>query len=145
MQQAVNFDSIPQQYTDPLRRCFDSVFGSVAPSALSEDADILRLKRIAAGLAAMKPDMEALAGIQAAGLSVIQDRRMALCGIHDFIESANLRECRNIIGSLIERVSTLIGVAHELEDAFDVIGREIAAESDPSDSLRSHMERRDEC
>ena len=125
----------------------NSVIDLIAPPA-SNDAEVRRNQHIIATLCAIRPHMEMLGGViegtQAAGLSAIQTRRIELCGIHDFIESASLIECRNIIGSLIERVSTLTGGAHELEDAFDVIGREIAAESDPSDSLRSHMERRDE-
>ena len=125
----------------------NSVIDLIA-SPVPNDAKVRRNQHIIATLRAIQPHMKALGGeiegTQAAGLSAIQTRRIELCGIHDFIESASLIECRNIIGSLIERVSTLTGGAHELEDAFDVIGREIAAESDPSDSLRSHMERRDE-
>lgn len=45
-----------------------------------------------------------------------------------FINEASLQECKLIIDDLIDRVSTLVGVAPELEDAACAINREIMAD-----------------
>ena len=45
------------------------------------------------------------------------------CG--GFIKDANLHECKWIINELIDRVSSLVGCATELEDAACVIQKEI--------------------
>lgn len=48
--------------------------------------------------------------------------------IAGFIAAASLQECKLIIDDLIDRVSTLVGLAPELEDAAHSINRSIMAE-----------------
>ena len=43
----------------------------------------------------------------------------------DYIETADLRQCGVIVGSLIDRVARLVGCAPELEDAYCSIAREL--------------------
>lgn len=45
-----------------------------------------------------------------------------------FIAAANLQECKLITDDLIDRVSTLVGLAPELEDAAASLNRSIMAE-----------------
>lgn len=46
-----------------------------------------------------------------------------------FIAAASLQECKLIIDDLIDRVSTLVGLAPELEDAAASLNRSIIAET----------------
>lgn len=148
---------------------FQSVFGAMPAPAKEYDRDVERLKRIADGLKAMRPDMEALAGTQAAGLSKIRQRQYERCATHDFIESASLHECKSVLDSMIDRVVTLTGSASELEDAASAIADALEYEACPAncpcdscaaarsdeaydrkinaeaaDSLRAYTEARDE-
>ena len=52
-------------------------------------------------------------------------RRYAKLNAGAFIKDADLRECLWIINELIERVSSLVGDAAELEDAACVIIKEM--------------------
>lgn len=67
-----------------------------------------------------------------------------LVGIESFIGEASRLECKHIINMLIDRVSTLDGLAPELEDAACSLTRSIEADGDAADSLRAYMEGRDE-
>lgn len=47
--------------------------------------------------------------------------------ISEFIVGASLQECKLIVDDLIDRVSTIVGLAPELEDAAVSINRSIMA------------------
>lgn len=99
MQTAIK--EMPEQLGEPLRNMFADIFGL--------------------------PDVQAM--IPAARAKAARNRRTEeLEELRDFIVDADLRECNQIISSLIERVSTLLGCAPELEDAQCVIAHEISME-----------------
>lgn len=52
-----------------------------------------------------------------------------LVSVAKFIGSAGLVECKLIINELVDRVSTLVGCATELEDASCALTREIESEN----------------
>jgi hypothetical protein len=56
----------------------------------------------------------------------LQARKGAMFEIGEFIEMADLLECKWVINELIDRVSTLTGCANHLEDAVADINRELA-------------------
>ena len=94
-----------------------------------------KLAIIAKHLQEMRPLMESLAGskttIDEAHSKAIRESRLPeIVGIANFIGTASLMECKLIINELIDRVSSLVGVASELEDASCMLSREIGAQCD---------------
>jgi hypothetical protein len=65
---------------------------------------------------------------KAAKMSRLDD----LVDVARFIEGASLLECKHIINSLVDRVSSLVGSASELEDASDALMKEINYEAHPA-------------
>lgn len=97
---------------------------AITPPPVEHDAEVLKMDNV---LRAFAP----LAGTQAAGLAKIRRRQHELCATHDFIESSDLRECKSVLDSLIDRVSTLTGSASELEDAASAIADQMEYEACP--------------
>ena len=87
-----------------------------------------KLQIIAKHLQEMRPLMEKLAGSKPSyshRKAVLDSRLSELVEIANFIGTANLMECKLIINELIERVSSVVGVASELEDASCMLSKEI--------------------
>ena len=77
------------------------------------------------------PDMLAMmesARAKADRMSRLDD----LVDVARFIEGASLVECKHIINSLVDRVSSLVGSASELEDASDALMKKINYEAYPA-------------
>ena len=76
------------------------------------------LEQIANHLKAMRPDMQRLAGIGDA---------MAESRVLEYIETADMQQCKDIIDALANRVVSLCGDASSLEDAACQLEAEIEA------------------
>lgn len=78
------------------------------------------LTQIANHLRAMRPDMQRLAGI---GDAMTESR------VIEYIERADMEQCKAIVDALMDRVGDLLGDATHLEDA----SAQLAAEIDTQD------------
>ena len=96
------------------------------------------LEIIAKHLQEMRPLMESLAGSKRSideqsidrlhSKAVRESRLPEVVEIANFIGIASLMECKLIINELIERVSSLTGIACELENASCMLSKEIAGD-----------------
>lgn len=77
------------------------------------------LMQIANHLKAMHPDMQRLAGI---GDAIAESR------VLEYIDGANLEQCKDIVDALVNRVGDLLGDATHLEDAAAQLASEIEAQ-----------------
>lgn len=87
------------------------------------------LEQIIDSLRAMRPHMKAM------GDALNRRNRLdELVEIETFISQASRLECKHVINMLIDRVSTLDGLAPELEDAAYSLTCSIEADDDAADS-----------
>lgn len=76
------------------------------------------------------PDLRVIQGMlnQAHCKAIAQSREEDVTDALAVVAGASLIECKRFVDALVERVSSLVGVAIELEDAAFVLENEIAAE-----------------
>lgn len=79
------------------------------------------LEQIIEGLRAMREPMIEMGN---------HDSIWEVSEIETFIKQASRKECKHIIDALIDRVSTLDGLAPELEDASYSLARSIEVDGD---------------
>ena len=77
----------------------------------------MSLEKIITELQAMRKDMQDL------GKSTLPDLNAL-----EYIKTASLRDCKELIDALIDRVSDLVGEAGDLEDASHKLSLEIEAQ-----------------